>query len=394
MVTSFLPLGAILAASTVFAVPLLQERASTNYIVQELDGWQYKKCIVRSMYSPREGWSQQGSANTVSQCLTLCTDNGVENCFLNEDRCYTGPGELSPASFPDAHPPYCELNSCQSDSTQACGQLYAALSPPAPSSTEVTTTTLAVTPTDAPTATSTSISTDDSAISVGSFTVSNVATQPTATSTKLLTDENWNYKGCYTDLREIRSLKIILNQGGRWDVEHCLDAARAEGFLYAGLITGGECWGANEIDTVTKRQDASKCMRPCNDDNNYTCGGLKGLDVYSTTRSKKLLDNPDWQYNGCFSDSIEPNRSLQNLIIRDGGWTVGTCLAAAEIKGYSFAALDIGGECWGGYALSATALPLAADRCNHKCNDEERHCDGDWAIDVYSFIPATQDDDE
>ncbi|GAA5870500.1 hypothetical protein JCM8547_004049 [Rhodosporidiobolus lusitaniae] len=134
-------------------------------------------------------------------------------------------------------------------------------------------------------------------------------------------------------------------------------------------------------------------MRPCNDDNNYTCGGLNGLDVYSTTHSKKLLDNPDWQYNGCFSDSIEPNRSLPFLIQRDNGWTVGTCLAAAESKGYTIAALEVGGECWGGYALSATALPLAAERCNHKCNDEERHCGGDWAIDVYSFIPATQDND-
>ncbi|GAA5870440.1 hypothetical protein JCM8547_004032 [Rhodosporidiobolus lusitaniae] len=393
---SFLASSIALLASSAVAAPL--QGLDTPVILQQQRDMIYRGCVE----GPIPLAMNLGTAQNARYCLNLCDWFGMDDCFVYKLSCYGSCGvELDLTPAPDSD---CQQLCLDKDSSLACGTsttraLHYVYSPPPvestlPGDTATATATLpstttstssnTTTTTDAPTATSTT--TDDSATSVGSFTVSTVAAQPTATSTKLLTDENWNYKCCYTDSREIRSLKKILNHGGRWDVEHCLDAARAEGFLYAGLITGGECW----------RQDASKCMRPCNDDNNYTCGGLKGLDVYSTTHSKKLLDNPDWQfaYNGCFSDSIEPNRSLPFLIQRGDGWTIGTCLTAAEIKGYSFAALEVGGECWvRRLPAICDGSPLTADRCNHKCNDEERHCGGDWAIDVYSFIPATQDDE-
>ncbi|GAA5868383.1 hypothetical protein JCM8547_002173 [Rhodosporidiobolus lusitaniae] len=354
---SFLASSIALLASSAVAAPL--QELDTPVILQQQRDMIYRSCVE----GPIPLAMNLGTAQNARYCLNLCDWFGMDDCFVYKLSCYGSYGvelDLTPALDSD-----CQQLCLDQGPSLACGTsttraLHYVYSPPVestlPDDTATATATLPsagaststsseiAAPTDAPIATSSA--TDDSATSVGSFTVSTVAAQPTATSTKLLTDENWKNKGCYTDSREIRSLKKILNEGGRWDVEHCLDAARAKSFLYAGLITGDECWGVNEIDTVTKRQDASKCMRPCNDDNNYTCGGLKGLDVYSTTRSKKLLDNPDWQYNGCFSDSIEPNRSLPFLIQRDNGWTVGTCLAAAEITGYTFAALEVGGECW------------------------------------------------
>ncbi|GAA5872113.1 hypothetical protein JCM8547_003811, partial [Rhodosporidiobolus lusitaniae] len=225
-----------------------------------------------------------------------------------------------------------------------------------------------------------------------STSASAAATSAVATGTKITSDPSWKYKGCYSDSRAARTL-IHGISSSTWTAQNCLDLARGLNYTYAGIITGGECWGSNEIASTGQLEDASMCNWRCNDSPNssITCGSSDGLDVYEkvVTPVGKLATDGNYGYLGCYTDSIAA-RALPNGLYSKL-WTAENCLALAAAKGYRYAGMITGGECWGANAISSTSSEQDVSICNWDCNDdpkdEKTTCGSAIGIDIYEARP-------
>jgi hypothetical protein len=83
-------------------------------------------------------------------------------------------------------------------------------------------------------------------------------------------------------------------------------------------------------------------------------------------------------YKGCYPDSN--TRALPNELMATGA-TVESCIAAA--KGYSFAGVQDGHQCWAGNDPGATKA--AETSCNMPCTANTKEtCGGEWFNSVYA----------
>ncbi|GAA5950018.1 hypothetical protein JCM3765_004166 [Sporobolomyces pararoseus] len=103
---------------------------------------------------------------------------------------------------------------------------------------------------------------------------------------KVTTSYNsYKYLGCYQDSGP-RLFSTTLSPKLK-SVKSCLDAAKKQGFAYAGLEYGGECYASNTKPAQTKRIGYDKCSMTCKDDGSTICGGPNALTTYRLTRSSR-----------------------------------------------------------------------------------------------------------
>jgi hypothetical protein len=85
------------------------------------------------------------------------------------------------------------------------------------------------------------------------------------------------YVGCFTD-SESRALPTLL--GTSYTVESCVNAAKAAGYLYAGLQAGGQCFAGNSVGHTAVPN--SQCDTPCGANPREMCGGSWRNSIYAT----------------------------------------------------------------------------------------------------------------
>ncbi|HTP27063.1 MAG TPA: WSC domain-containing protein, partial [Anaeromyxobacteraceae bacterium] len=185
-----------------------------------------------------------------------------------------------------------------------------------------------------------------------------------------------SYQGCYTD-ESTRALNSELISSGA-TVETCIAAAQAKGFSYAGLQYGGQCYAGNTL-RYTKVAD-SQCTSPCTANSSEICGGSWLNSIYSTTITPPTPTPTSAPYDGCYTDSA--TRALGSELISSGA-TVETCVAAAQAKGFSYAGLQYGGQCYAGNTLGYTKV--ADSQCTSPCTaNSSEICGGSWLNSIYS----------
>jgi hypothetical protein len=191
------------------------------------------------------------------------------------------------------------------------------------------------------------------------------------------------YQGCYNDDPR-RGLPIALMDSGA-TVESCVQLAKDRGYTYAGLQSSGQCFAGNLI--AYKRVSEDNCQRPCTARKGQNCGGTWYNSIYSTGANP-----PKLEYYGCYVD--EPSRALPDMII-DYGATVERCVDLARAKGYKFAGLQAGGQCFAG---NVGSVRKEADRmifsgyclapeseCGTPCvNNSSQKCGGSWRNSIYA----------
>ncbi|KAJ5974962.1 hypothetical protein N7481_008669 [Penicillium waksmanii] len=87
----------------------------------------------------------------------------------------------------------------------------------------------------------------------------------------------WQSVGCYTDTTLKRTLAKSYNIAGN-TVEKCQAECQSNGYLYAGVEYGTQCFCGNSIDngaTIT-----SACGTACPGDSSEVCGGANALSMY------------------------------------------------------------------------------------------------------------------
>lgn len=89
----------------------------------------------------------------------------------------------------------------------------------------------------------------------------------------------WTSQGCYTDSTSARSLERRVSPSGP-GVEACLSTCQDQGFTWAGLEYGSECWcGSALADTAQSTTDG--CDMTCQGQVDEFCGGQDSLNLYS-----------------------------------------------------------------------------------------------------------------
>lgn len=106
-----------------------------------------------------------------------------------------------------------------------------------------------------------------------------------------------------------------------------------------------------------------------------------------TANYNNTLDQSEWYSHGCAVDSsTRVLTGFQNL-----DWanmTVDSCLSLCEDKGYKFAGVEYGKQCYCGATLS-TAVTWAKDLCTLPCGgDSKDTCGGFWAMEVYELVSS------
>ncbi|EFX02197.1 legume lectin domain containing protein [Grosmannia clavigera kw1407] len=210
--------------------------------------------------------------------------------------------------------------------------------------------------------------------------------------------------GCYTEPSTARALANQLSTTNE-TVDDCLNLAAASNYVYAGLEYGGECWVGNSLNSGANSTILASCSMTCNGNSSEYCGGPSLLNIYrrnSTTLPTSTssaspsfatgpVTNPGedgYTFLGCYQEPSN-SRALSNQLTVTNQ-TVGVCLALAAAKGYTYAGLEYGGECWCDNTLSPNATLESTSACTMTCNgNSTEYCGGSSLLDVYKTNSTT-----
>ncbi|RFU77686.1 wsc domain-containing [Trichoderma arundinaceum] len=349
---------------------------------------------------------------TVAQCVTACkaghyTYAGVEyggECWCGDS---FGDGSVS------APITECAMT-CNDNATEYCGgpnrlNVYKL------EATVVSTTTSA-----APT-TITTTSPPDESTTVGgtSTTVSSSSPTPTGPSVNPGLD-GYSSIGCYTEATNARALANFVETANK-TVASCLKACKADGYVYAGVEYGGECWCDNAFGKGSIPAPIEDCSMTCNDNSTEFCGGPNRLNAYQlkklvTTSSAPTTAAPpitsdssssttpatttavatptgpaikkfvkSYAFQGCWEEPLN-DRAIIDQMYADDSMTLETC--ADFCKGYTYFGTEYGRECYCGNVLKEGSQKATnQDDCSFPCaGNGKEFCGAGSRLELYKLL--------
>lgn len=188
------------------------------------------------------------------------------------------------------------------------------------------------------------------------------------------------YVGCYKDQWD-RDLSGYFFSSDLMTPEACKLSCAKKGFSYAGVQYGGQCFCGNGYGKYGK---AENCDMPCSGDASKVCGGTWANSVYRVSlknrktatkeSGKKVLHRI-----GCYRDQWE--RDLNEYNFDSPKMTPGLCVQTCAQKGFSYAGVQYGSQCFCGNTYGKYGT---AENCDMKCSgDSSKICGGTWANTVY-----------
>ncbi|CAF0744441.1 unnamed protein product [Brachionus calyciflorus] len=194
--------------------------------------------------------------------------------------------------------------------------------------------------------------------------------------------ENAPYVGCFRDLVDRDLYGKSFFQISDLSISKCIKLCKINNFKFAGVQSGDQCFCGNQAG---KYYFSDKCHSMdqwtiCSGNRNEICGSSWTNSVYS------LRDgggDPRGIRVGCFRDRDQ--RDFSEVKHDDFRNDYASCFKHCSEKGYTYAALQYGRECWCGnyYGRYGTA-----DNCNMPCTGNRgQTCGGLYANEVFSIVP-------
>lgn len=170
---------------------------------------------------------------------------------------------------------------------------------------------------------------------------------------------SWQSQYCWSDSIDSRALSNSFQDSTALTPSECF--SKADGYQFAGLEYGVECWYGNNLALSSSLVD-SGCDMPCAGDSTALCGGNIHMNLYFNTAYKAPTPTtsgsptqspspppvivptvrPSYQSfgsRGCFSDSSS-SRGLPSKSVSTSFMTVERCIALAGNSKY--AAIEYG----------------------------------------------------
>ncbi|WVQ95055.1 hypothetical protein IAU59_002147 [Kwoniella sp. CBS 9459] len=216
-----------------------------------------------------------------------------------------------------------------------------------------------------------------------------------------------SYQGCFSGAKILNSVGIVTNT---ITPATCTNYCTLKGYGYAGTTQGNNCWCGNTLDTSKKLSSDSTCSTACSGDSSLTCGGTNFFQVYiaqsssivtsssapSSTTSKAATSTSTSTSTttsaastampsslGCFSETSS-NKLLTGVGIQTSTITPISCARYCSTKGYGYAGVTKGNECWCGNTLDMSRKLSSTSDCSTKCTgDATMLCGGTNRVGVY-----------
>ncbi|KIW65578.1 hypothetical protein PV04_07824 [Phialophora macrospora] len=201
------------------------------------------------------------------------------------------------------------------------------------------------------------------------------------------------YLGCAAEATQGRLLAASSTTSPGMSISACLAFCGARNLPLAGLEYSQECYCGTSLAAATLF-NATGCTMPCAGDPQSTCGGRSRLSVYNNTSlsppaAKPLLPG-GYAYQGCFTDPSASQRTLSGYAVSSAtGMTQELCVSTCQGKGYKFAGVEFGKECYCANALSTAAnggkgAQAPEPECSMLCvGDAGELCGGSARIGVW-----------
>lgn len=291
------------------------------------------------------------------------------------------------------------LTSATTSSTPTATSTKTTSTTPSTSSTSTTTsitkpasTTTTTTTTSATAAPSTTKSTSTSTTSSTSTSSSSTAPMPTG----------FNALGCYLDSQGSRTLATLAYSNSSNTPALCATACRRNGYRYAGVEYGNECYCSNFLQNpgLNGGSANSGCTTACAGDQTQTCGGSSRLYIYEDKTWKQTFFTVQraarWNFTDCVVDSGNP-RTLNVTLAGGSKMTVESCLASCEAKSLVACGMEYSGECYGSQVMpNVTSAPSNGNAdpltrgCSMPCNGNATiACGGASRLNLYAFLNGT-----
>jgi hypothetical protein len=157
-----------------------------------------------------------------------------------------------------------------------------------------------------------------------------------------------------------------------------MDSCAAAGFPFAGVEYATQCFCGTSIvqsgsDTGSPVSE-SDCNSPCSGDNKLACGAGKRIMIFNNPSVKGVNVGKipsGWSQKGCFSD-LSTNRALTGWQSTTNTNTPENCMNACAGKGYPFAGVEYGAQCFCGNSIvksgDTTGSQVAITNCNQACS--------------------------
>ncbi|KAK7934673.1 WSC-domain-containing protein [Apiospora marii] len=107
---------------------------------------------------------------------------------------------------------------------------------------------------------------------------------------KTVPGTSWSYVSCFMEPLYGRALTTLVKADDKMTVPMCTSACKGQGFAFAGLEYGRECWCGNTksdaLEDASDPQCAMQCDMPCGGDGNTICGGRAAIGIYKDGSKK------------------------------------------------------------------------------------------------------------
>ncbi|EJD54862.1 hypothetical protein AURDEDRAFT_23629, partial [Auricularia subglabra TFB-10046 SS5] len=176
----------------------------------------------------------------------------------------------------------------------------------------------------------------------------------------------------------------------------CLDLCAKNGYGYAALRLGTECWCSSATPKIRSRPK-SECSRPCAGDLKTKCGGntrstvyqhskLKGKKPTLSTAKPKLASG--WSVvSSCVADPGVGENFLQSTKVFElQNNSPLACTTLCRSKGYKLAGVEYSNECMCGKGYKNGKKPASrpSSECNMGCTgDRKQTCGSGHRVQLY-----------
>ncbi|KAK1977594.1 WSC domain-containing protein [Colletotrichum cereale] len=196
---------------------------------------------------------------------------------------------------------------------------------------------------------------------------------------------DYNSIGCYSDHPGARALTSSIHLSGGMRVSDCITASASQGYEYAGVEFGSECFCGSSIQNGAALIAAESCNIPCTADKTQYCGGAGALNIYKSLKPQK--DTPStvqdaWTSKGCYTDDPS-TRILSYKVSSFDSFSAAACVSRCAILGYLYGDTEYGSECFCGNSIDNGHTP-ASSGCDMSCaGNRADTCGGAGRINLY-----------
>lgn len=217
----------------------------------------------------------------------------------------------------------------------------------------------------------------------------NMTGLPTCTPTVTIPDTNTTIPGTNTTIPDANTTTVI--DGSTTVLPSATVSLNASmGFPSANVsITGSILPSADATSIVLPSANATSIILPSANASvtvSVTARPTSTLPVYENEADQSI-----WYTLGCAIEGSSGRILTGYSGISISDLTIDKCLSLCEDKGFNYAGVEYGEECYCGNSIPAT-IAYSASSCSMACKgDSTETCGGDWALDLYELASSVCD---